>query len=58
MPIEIRELSIKVNVNQDRTIPTPSAGSAAGPNENDSKEAIIKEAVEQMVHILDNKKER
>ena len=58
MPIEIRELSIKVNVNQDQTNPTPPAGSAAGTNENDSKQAIIKEAVEQMVRILENKKER
>jgi len=58
MPIEIRELTIKVNVNQDQNnaaADTPGAGTAGNAED---KEAIVKEAVEEMLRILENKKER
>ena len=58
MPIEIKELTIKVNVNQDQTKPTATAGTGAGGKESEEKETIIKESVEQMIRILENKKER
>lgn len=55
MPVEIRELTIKVNVNQERT------GQASGSNtaaDAEKKEAMIQEAVEQVLKIMENKKER
>ncbi len=55
MPIEIRELSIKINVNQERS------GQVQGSNTADNaeqKEALIREAVEQVLQIIENKKER
>lgn len=60
MPIEIKELHIRVSVN---TSPNgQQAGgqqSVAGESDNDSvKEAIIAECVEQVLQILQNKKER
>jgi hypothetical protein len=58
MPVEIRELTIKVNVNQDQSSQAAPAGSDTGDNPNDMKQALVKEAVEQMVRILENKKER
>jgi hypothetical protein len=58
MPVEIKELTIKVNVNQNQSQPGTTAGSGEGGKENEQKESIIKEAVEQMTRILENKKER
>ncbi len=58
MPVEIRELTIKVNVNQDKASQAAPAGSGTGDNPNDMKQALVKEAVEQVVRILENKKER
>jgi len=49
MPVEIRELTIKVNVNQDQSSQAAPAGSGTGDNPNDMKQALVKEAVEQMV---------
>ena len=58
MAIEIKELTIKVNVNQDQTNAKAPAGSGAAGKENEDKESLIKEAVEEMLRILQNKKER
>ena len=58
MPIEIRELNIKVNINQD-TVKSNEASMAANKgDEGENNEALIKEAVEEMLRIIDNKKER
>ena len=54
MPIEIRELSIKVNVNQDQN----QQSAASGANSGEEKTTLIKEAVEQVLQIIANKKER
>ncbi|MCB2206173.1 hypothetical protein KQI65_15630 [bacterium] len=61
MPLEIRELQIKVTVNQpgqgadgeDRTAASKQNGEGAS-----SPERIIADAVEQVMHILRNKEER
>jgi hypothetical protein len=57
MPIEIRELTIKVNVNQDQN-KTAAQGAGGSNEENEKKEALIQEAVEEALRILENKKER
>ncbi len=64
MPIIIRELSIKVAVNapneqSGRTGAASSApaGTAAREGEEDDKEAIVAECVEQVLEILRNRLE-
>jgi len=52
MPIEIRELHIKVNVNTDTKARNENA------SEKESKEAIIAECVEQVLDIIKESKER
>ncbi len=60
MPIEIKELYIKVTVNE----PHPEAQSSSdnsqqgGGGKEDGKDAIIAQCVEQVMEILNNKEER
>ncbi|HXS38177.1 MAG TPA: DUF5908 family protein [Flavipsychrobacter sp.] len=59
MPIEIKELYIKVTVNE----PHPEAQSSSdnsqqGAGKEDGKDAIIAQCVEQVMEILNNKEER
>lgn len=58
MPIEIKELHINVTI--DATAQTPNAvgPAAAGGNASVDKDAIIAECVDQVLQILQNKKER
>ena len=57
MPVEIRELQINVTVNQQGgAAPTPEP-SSGGANE-DEKKALVNQCVEQVLEILNNKKER
>lgn len=60
MPVEIRELNIRVSVNQQQLAQqqeTTSQGTA--PNGNMAgKEEIIAECVEQIMEILHKQKER
>jgi len=58
MPIEIRELTIKVNVNQDQNKASAPAAPAGGSGEEDEKHALIQEAAEEILRILENSKER
>ena len=58
MPIEIRELTIKVNVNQDQNKAETNSTSSSGSTANEENEALIKEAAEEVFRILDYKKER
>ncbi len=64
MPIEIKELHIHVVVNtvsggQVASKPTASAGGSNSGNGNSGdKDAIVAECVEQVLEILQNKKER
>ena len=57
MPIEIRELVIKATINQDqnKAASATNNGSADG---NEEKEAIVREAVEEVLRIMESKKER
>jgi len=52
MPIEIRELHIRVAL----TTAPPTPGAKAG--DDDAKDAIVAECVEQVLQILQNKAER
>ncbi len=56
MPVEIKELTIKVNINQPQQANATPAVTAG--NSSDDKEALLKDAVEQVLQIIENKKER
>lgn len=58
MPVEIRELIIKATVNQEQQTtasPATTANTPAIANDNDS---IIGQVVEEMLRIIELKKER
>lgn len=57
MPVEIKELHIRVAVNAvpDKTAPAGQTQPVAGAMD---KDAIVSECVEQVLHILQAKKER
>ena len=57
MPIEIRELHIRVTVNATDGA-SSGQGVSAGQNRESDKESIIAECVEQVLEILQNKSER
>jgi len=57
MPVEIRELVIKATINQDQN-KAASSGNSGGANESEEKEAIVREAVEEVLRIMESKKER
>lgn len=52
MPIEIKELHIKINVDEQ------PQGLVANDNQNFDKEEIIETCVEQVMEILSQKEER
>jgi hypothetical protein len=61
MPIEIKELHIRVTVNAPSTGGNASAPSAASPATGGGaadKEALLAECVEQVLQILQDKRER
>ncbi len=60
MPIEIKELHIRVSVNTSPSGQQAEGQQAvAGESDNDGvKEAVIAECVEQVLQILQNKQER
>ncbi len=64
MPIEIRELTIRVSVNQSPAEDSPSGGAAGGGGSpqggggGGDKDQVIAECVEQVMEILKNKLER
>jgi hypothetical protein len=58
MPIEIRELHIKVTVNQPSQGQQQAATPLTGGKADDDKEAIISQCVDEILEIIDNKKER
>ena len=62
MPIEIKELHIRVNVtppaqHQESSVTAPSPGRTGNPGAGEKQE-IIAECVEQVMKILESKKER
>jgi hypothetical protein len=58
MPVEIRELVIKVTVNQPSQGQQQAASPLTGAKADDDKEAIISQCVDEILGIIDNKKER
>lgn len=56
MPVEIRELTIKVNVNGEQAGSAPAQQQGTGGG--NAKEQMVKEAVEEVMRILESKKER
>ena len=56
MPIEIRELTIKAYVNE--TPQQPASGGSAGQTGSLDKDQIISACVEQVLQILNDKRER
>lgn len=58
MPVEIRELVIKVTVNQPSQGQQPAAAPSTGGKADDDKEAIISQCVDEILGIIENKKER
>jgi len=58
MPIEIRELHIKVTVNQPQQ-ETAETNPVTGQTRDDSgREAIVQQCLEEMVRIIKEKQER
>ena len=57
MALEIKELHIKVTVNQPSQ-GQQSAAPSTGAKADDDKEAIISQCVDEILEIIDNKKER
>ena len=59
MPIEIKELQINVTVNQQSTnTSSPSSRVGAKPSDEEENKKIINQCVEQVMEILNNRKER
>jgi Family of unknown function (DUF5908) len=56
MPIEIKELHIKVTVADNQTSSTSSTGSADMSQQE--KKRLLKDCLEQVTEIIKNKKER
>jgi hypothetical protein len=58
MPIEIRELNIKVSVNQNQQEQSTEQTASVGGQPMPDKDSLIGECVEQIMDILHNKDER
>jgi hypothetical protein len=54
MPIEIRELAIKVTVNESQAAESPQSYAAEAVN----IKGLIRECIEQVTDIINSKKER
>ena len=57
MPLEIKELHIKVTVNQPESGEQATAGANAPVNEDD-KEGLIRQCIEQVIDLMQAKGER
>ena len=59
MPVEIRELHIRVAVNPEAAKrASPAKPASAGGGSGADKDAIVAECVEQVLQIIQSKKER
>jgi len=58
MPLEIRELQIKVTVDQPQGSSAPQQTSAPDAQKADDKEAVINQCIDQVMELLNNRKER
>lgn len=55
MPVEIRELAIKINLSDEGG---SSGGGAAGGTDQESQQALIQTVVDKVLAILEEKQER
>jgi hypothetical protein len=58
MPLEIRELHIKVTVNEPLQGQQPAAPAADPVKSDEEKQSIIRQCVDEVLEILNNKTER
>lgn len=58
MPIEIRELNIRVSVSQNQQEQGSGPAAGAAPSELPDKEELIAECVEQVMELIKLQKER
>jgi hypothetical protein len=58
MPIEIRELVIKAVVSQGDASASSAASAPAAASEGPGGQDSLQESIEQIIQILDDKKER
>ncbi|HVV54766.1 MAG TPA: DUF5908 family protein [Mucilaginibacter sp.] len=58
MPIEIRELTIKVTVDQPNPQAQPSGTNDQNGGKSEDKDALVAQCVDQILSILNSKKER
>lgn len=59
MPLEIKELHIRVSVNQPQQGQQANAVSPSrGKKEEDEKEALVSQCVEEVLEVIKKKKER
>ena len=58
MPIEIRELNIRVSVSQNQQEQGSTAASGSAPAELPDKEELIAEVVEQVMELIKLRNER
>lgn len=61
MPIEIKELHIRVSVNSSASLPSTGPTSSVSAREGNDKagvDTIVAECVEQVLGILESKRER
>lgn len=61
MPIEIRELQIKVTVNQPQaggSVPAGGGDTGGAKEAATDKEKLIKQCIEEVLEIISNKNER
>ncbi len=59
MPVEIRELNIRIQVNEpEKTAQTPANQSATAQQTTTAADALLKECVEQTLQIIHEKHER
>jgi hypothetical protein len=58
MPVEIRELQINVTVNQQKPSGAPAAPESGPSGSPEDKTNLINQCIEQVMDIINNKKER
>ncbi len=58
MPVEIRELQINVTVSQPGATAAPVQQQGAATGGDEEKKKLIEQCIEQVMDIINNKKER
>lgn len=58
MPLEIRELQIKVTVDQPHGQAGSGSGATSSKSQSNDKESVINQCIEQVMEIIAKSKER